>query len=187
MGKLLNSCRLFYLAHFSQPAKDRVIYRAIRRGKVRSVLELGMGDAVRSSRMIEAIKWTGGVAGVYYTGIDLFELSAAAGQNKLSLKAAHCKLKPTGARIRLVPGDLLTALAQAANEIGPCDLIVISADQAGESLTKAWFYIPRLLHPSTHVFVERADGEKTPASFELLPHDEVRRLAQASVPRRTAA
>ena len=187
MGKLLNSCRLFYLAHFSEPAGERVVYRAIRRGRVKSILEVGMGAAVRTTRMIEATRRSRGVSGICYTGIDLFELSSAASLDKLSLKAAHCTLKPTGARVRLIPGDPFTALAGAANEIGACDLIVISADQAGESLAKAWFYIPRLLHPTTQVFIERLGDAETPARFDLLPHDEVRRLARDSVPRRTAA
>lgn len=186
MGKLFNACRLIYLAYFSKPAGDRLIYRAIRRGKVKSVLELGLGCGLRTGRMFETVRRSQGSTGLCYTGIDLFELSPAADRARLSLKAAHCKLKPSGARVRLVPGDPFTALARAANEIGACDLIVIAADQAGESLNRAWFYIPRLLHPTTQVFVERP-GDGSMPNFESLSHDEVRRLAHASAPRRTAA
>jgi hypothetical protein len=184
MKKLLTFCRLAYLTHFSRPASDRVVYRTIRRIAASRILEIGMQQGLRSSRMIEVARKqrTDGV--VHYTGIDLFELSSSVPQ--LSLKAAHCRLQPTGARIRLVPGDPFSALASAANHIGPCDLIVIAASQDFESLGRAWFYVPRLLHASTQVYVERpGDGDHLPR-FELLGHDEIRRRAQTS-PRRTAA
>ncbi|HWB08581.1 MAG TPA: hypothetical protein VG826_05130 [Pirellulales bacterium] len=187
MGKLTNSCRLLYFAYFSQPAGDRPIYRAIRRQRAKSVLEIGIGSGLRASRMIEAMRRAAGGDGLRYAGIDLFELSPAAGPLKLSLKAAHCKLKPTGAKVRLVPGNPFEALASAANEIGVCDLILVTAGHDPDSLSRAWFYLPRLLHPGTHVYIERGREEGGPSSFELLSHDEIRRLAQAGMPRRTAA
>ena len=200
MGKLLTLSRLFYLAYFSQPARDRTLYRAVRQGAVNHILELGMGNGVRAGRLIEMARRTGLADTIHYTGIDLFELSPA-GKERLSLKAAHCQLKATRARVRLVPGDAFTALANAANDIGQCDLIVISANQHfcqrggdpqraagldGDSLTRAWFYVPRLLHPATQVFVEQAGEGKGPPRFELLAHDEIRRRAQSATRRRAA-
>jgi hypothetical protein len=185
MKKLLTRCHFAYLSYFSHPAKDRIVYRAIRRGGVSHILELGMEQGLRSSRMIDLAKHRQAEGTVRFTGIDLFE-SSAVGAAGISLKAAHCRLQATGARVRLVPGDPFNALATSANHVGPCDLIVISASQSGESLTKAWFYIPRLLRPATQVFLERPDGVKSPAHFEQLDHDEIRRLAQAAT-RRTAA
>lgn len=186
MGKLFGLCRLWHLAYFSRPAKDRPLYRAIRRGRVSRILELGIGDGVRSGRLIEIARRTHTAGPLYYTGVDLFE-SSSAGQGRLTLKAAHCRLKPTGARLRFVPGEVFTALACAANDIGPCDLIVISADQEqGDSLTKAWFYVPRLLHPATQIFLERPAEGSTPARFEQLGHNEIRRRALAAVRRKAA-
>lgn len=187
MGKLLNACRLFHLAYLSQPGGERPIYRAIRRHKARTILEIGMGAGLRSSRMIDAMWRSGGREGIRYAGIDLFELSPDAGASKLSLKSAHCQLKPTGAKVRLVPGDPFTALARAANEIGACDVIVVAAGHDSDSLSRAWFYVPRLLHPGTQVFVERAAAEPNLSIFDILGHDEIRRLAHAGMPRRTAA
>lgn len=184
MKKLLAFCRLGYLAYVSRPAKDRVLYRAIRRAAVSRILELGMECGRRSTRMVELARQVCHQA-PHYTGIDTFELSSPSAET-LSLKAAHCKLKPTGARIRLVPGDPFTALAGAANHIGPCDLIVIAVSQQGDSLDKAWFYLPRLLHPATLVYMEQSGGDNGPSHFELLPHDEIRRRAQAAN-RRSAA
>lgn len=187
MLTLINYCRLFYLAHLSQPVGERPIYRAIRRSRIRSILEIGMGAGRRTSRMIETMRRVCGNEGLHYTGIDLFELSPASDRPKLSLKQAHCKLKPTGARTRLVPGDPFTALARAANDIGPCDLIIVSAGHEPESLNRAWLYVPRLLHSTTLVFVEQPDGRTNVPSFQPLSHDDVRRRAKAGLPRRTAA
>ncbi len=183
MKKLLTYCRLAYLAYFSRPSKNRVLYRAIRRGGVSHILELGMEQGLRSVRMIDIATQTQTVQPVRFTGIDLFEMAAGGG---MSLKAAHCRLQATGARVRLVPGDPFSALANAANHLGPCDLIVIGAAQDGESLAKAWFYVPRLLKPTTRVFLEQASGDGSSTRFELIDHDEIRRLAQAAT-RRIAA
>jgi hypothetical protein len=178
MGKLLNACRFIYLAHLSQPAGERPIYRAIRRNRARSVLEIGMGAGLRACRMIEVMRRSAAGESIHYAGIDLF-------RPKLSLKSAHCKLKPTGAKVRLVPGDPFTGLARSANEIGACDVIVVAGGHDHDALSRAWFYVPRLLHAGTHVFVEQVAAETS--VFELLSHDEVRRLAHAGMPRRTAA
>lgn len=186
MRRLLDAIRLAHLAYFSKPASDRVIYRAIRRTRARKILELGVRAGQRARRMIEvATRCAGGP--VSYAGIDLFELREPAENDGHSLKEAHSLLKPTGARVRLIPGDPFTALARMANEIGPCDLVVIASDQPAESLERAWFYVPRLLHAATSVFIERPSSEQTPARFELLAHDEIRRRAARRAPRRRAA
>lgn len=186
MAKLFNSVRLFYLAYLSKPVGNRVIYRSIVRGRAKRVLEIGLGQGVRACRMIETMQRASHEQPVSYCGIDLFELSHGHRSAGLSLKAAHCKLKPTGARVRLVPGDPFSALAAMANTIGACDVIVIAAGHEADSLQRAWFYVPRLLHSTTQVFVEQTGDGKTPI-FESLSHDEIRRRAQAGMPRRTAA
>jgi hypothetical protein len=186
MKELLAACRAFYLAYLSKPAKDRVLYRALRRAPVKRILEIGMEPGRRSGRLIEFARKTWPAETLCYTGIDLFELSPAGRREGMSLKSAHCKLQASGARVRLVPGDALSALSAAANQLGQCDLIVISAPQDAQALEKAWFYVPRLLHPATRVFVETSDGGSAGTRFELIDHDEIRRRANASH-RRTAA
>lgn len=186
MAKLLDYCRSGYLAYLSRPTADRVVYRAIRRAGVTRILELGMHDALRTRRMLDLVRRLRGSEGLCYTGIDLFE-SSPDGRARLPLKSAHCLLQAVGGRIRLVPGDPFSALSRAANSIGPCDLIVVSADQRGESLDRAWFYVPRLLHAATLVYVGEPGQNGVGGRFELLGHDEISRRAQAAAPRRTAA
>ena len=60
-------------AWFSQPACDRMIYRMIRKFKIRSILEIGMGSGKRAENMIQLCHRYGAGTSVRYSGIDLFE------------------------------------------------------------------------------------------------------------------
>lgn len=184
MRKLLESVWLAHLSYFSKPAGDRILYRTLRRIRAAKILELGVGHGHRARRMIKAASRR--AAPVSYAGIDLFESRTPSGDG-LTLKQAHALLRPTEARIRLIPGDPFAALARMANEIGPCDLIVIGADQPADSLERAWFYLPRLLHAATAVFHETAASGEAPAHFQPVSHEEIRRRASLCGARRRAA
>jgi hypothetical protein len=64
----------------------------------------------------------------------------------------------TGAQLRLVPGDPLSALARCANSLANTDLLIISAGHDPAGLEPAWFYIPRMLHAGSLVFLEEQTG-----------------------------
>ena len=174
-----NRLRFFYLSYLSKPVSDRLIYRAIPRRKVLKIVEVGVGRGVRAERMIEAAGFSSPAGQVQYTGIDVFEARSASDGPGLTLKTAHRLLKATGARIRLLPGDPFSALARAANTLMGTDLVVISADQDAHSLARAWFYLPRMLHPRSLVYWE----ERLPGSHEavlrLVPLAEIAGLAAA--------
>jgi hypothetical protein len=58
------------------------------------------------------------------------------------------------------------------------DLLVISADVTGESLVKAWFYVPRMLTESSRVFLaDSVDGKPV---FRLLKRLEIEQLASTA-------
>lgn len=181
MGGML---RQLYLAWFSQPAGERFIYRHIRRARAHRLLELGVGTTLRSQRMIETAARAQGQR-VEFTGVDLFELRPQTGAEGVSLRLAHRQLAKTGARVRLVPGDPLSALSRVANGLGPQDLVLISADQDRDSLAAAWFYVPRLLTPATQVYLEEA-AEGHAATWRLLSHEEIATLAAPKRQRRAA-
>ena len=94
-----------------------------------------------------------------------------------------------GARTQLIPGDPLAALACSANSLPDTDLLIIRADQLGESMEQAWYYVPRMLHTHSLVLVEQADRE----GYEVLLRADVQRKARAidrarrSVARRSVA
>jgi hypothetical protein len=170
--------RYYYLSWFSQPAADRPLYQELHSREVRSIVEMGIGQGVRTRRLFEvALKPSHASEPLRYTGIDLFE---ARGKESLglSLKQAFAHLKTEHVKIQLVPGDPLMALSRAANSLAATDVLIISADQQGEALTQAWKYIPRMLHEGSQVYVEQPGKKSGETKFQLLPQVEIARLAR---------
>ena len=174
-GAILRSTWLLY---FSQPANDRALYKAVKGRAFRSVLELGLGDGTRTTRLLEVLSWEAGNLPLKYTGIDLFE-GRPAGQKGLTLKQAFATIRAPEVKVQLVPGTPYDGLLRCANGLPDTDLIIISADQTAGDLERAWKYFPRTLHNETLILREQtAQGGKT--VFQPLPVTEVHRLARES-------
>lgn len=167
--------KLFYLLHLSKPRADRTVYQTIRNTPVRSVLELGIGDGQRASRIIALASPQNDGEQVAYTGIDVFEAGSCHSKANLSLKQAYRQLRPLGAKLRLLPGDPMAVLPQVANTLGQFDLVVISAEAVAGQTPRAWFYLQRLLHPKSIVLVQE-DGRE----------GEFRRLSLAEIESRSS-
>ncbi len=183
-ASLLKYC---YLAYAAKPAAERRLYRIIRRQRAGRIVELGIGDTVRAQRMIAVSGRYRGQEEVSYTGIDLFEARPEE-HSALSLKQAYKQLTPSGARLKLLPGDPYSALARSANSLLNTDLIIIGADQDADSLERAWFYVPRMLHGNSTVLIEHV-GEQPEAErrYHQLPAEDIAQLAELAAPRRRAA
>ncbi len=123
---------------------------------------------------------------VRFTGIDLFEMRPDSG-SRMSLKQSHRMMHKLEARVQLVPGDPFAALARNANSLLDTDLILIRADQLGDAMQRAWFYVPRMLHSESLVLVEQTHAAGKDASYDVLDRAAVQRLAGASMPLRRAA
>lgn len=175
--------KYFWLAYGSKPVGERALYRLIARHKPRRIMEIGLGTATRSRRLIEvALRYAAG-AEVYFVGVDQFE-TREAGQPRLTLKESHRLLKETKAQVQLVPGDPLSALGRMANRIRDIELLLVSAEVEPAAMDAAWFYIPRTLHGTARVLVEQpaADGKATVWNAVSRPELEQR----ARRPRRAA-
>ena len=171
--------KYLWLAYLSKPRHDRQIYRLIRRSKVRSIVEVGIGDGLRAERMIGLARRCSEQP-VRYTAIDLFEAREDA-EAGLTLKEAYRQLKSTGARVQVVPGDPLSALSRVANSLTNTDLLLISGEQDEASLAAAWFYVPRMLHQNSHVLIEEPGA--TEYSWRLVDRLEIQSLAKRQEPR----
>jgi len=161
--------RRLYLRWFSRPGSDRCIYRNAPWGQIHSIVELGLGRGRRALRLIELAAETVAAGEIRYTGIDLFEARTATDPPGLTMLDAYRLLKPTGVRVRLAPGDPYAALRARANELRQTDLLVISAAIDQDALAQAWFYIPRMLHSASQVFVETTGPQGRTAFRRLLP------------------
>jgi hypothetical protein len=186
---LLNANRLkyLYLSYLSRPASDRVLYRAIGRRNVRKFLEIGVGPSRRTLRMIDLAGRVSQGESVRYAAIDMFEARPPGGTPGLSLKEAHKLLKSTGAQVQLIPGDPASALARSANALMNMDLVIISAEHDEASLAEAWFYLPRMLHANSAVYLETKAATAAGANqLTLLAADEIARRATPKRTRRAA-
>lgn len=177
--------RYLYLAHLSKPAGDRVIYRAIRRGNARRILEIGIGSADRTVRLVNLAMRGAGEQSVRYAAIDLFEARGADKPAGVSVKEMHRLLSPSGAQVQLIPGDPAQAVARAANALANMDLVLISADYDTASLGGAWFYVPRMLHATSRVYLESRASEAGNV-FRLIPAAQIESLAVECRRRRAA-
>jgi hypothetical protein len=149
------SLRAFHLAWLSQPSGDRAVYRAIRKRRATKIVEFGVGDLRRATRMIRMAAIASPSAAIHYAGIDEFELRRSGA--KLPLKAAWQRLRQTGAKVRLAPGDPFSALARCANDLAGADIVVISLDVSRDSLAKAAMYLPRIAGPGALILAEALD------------------------------
>ena len=120
---------------------------------------------------------------VKYSGFDPFD-ARDGDVGPLSVKQAHRVLKPLGAAVRLVPGYPGDTLAAWANSLMGTDLLLVSADVDLESLDRAWFYVPRMLHERSLVLNESVEGEAR--RWDAVPLSQIHERA-AAFPRRRAA
>ena len=183
----LTRLRYLYLAYFSKPVGDRVLYRAIRRVRARRILEIGIGSPARTLRLVDLARRGAGAEAVRYAALDPFEARAADKPRGMTLKETHQLLSSTRAQVQLIPGEVAQALARAANALQNMDLVVISADYDGASLGEAWFYVPRMLHARSRVYLESRLPERPGTSLRLMAASEIERLAAGCRRRRTAA
>jgi hypothetical protein len=80
----------------------------------------------------------------------------------------------------------VAALAQAANSLPNVDVVVIAACHSEASLGEAWFYMPRMLHPRSVVYLETRDPGTGATTLRVLSPGEIQSLAAAGRRRRAA-
>ncbi len=170
-----------YLRFFSKPVDERKIYRAIARQQARRFVEIGIGQADRTKRMLAVAGRFHDRKQLAYTGIDLFEDRPASAPG-LSLKYTHQLLRPLVGKFQLAPGDPHSVLKRHANTLVQSDIIVVTGNPDDKTLLAAWFYVPRMLHSNTCVFVVKNSGEDTENHIQLVSRQEITRLAFLSPP-----
>ncbi len=182
---LIGQLRLFHFCYFSNPPATRPIYRAIRRSRALKIVELGIGDGSRAMRMIAVAKRASPDRDVEYCGLDRFEDQAGSAGPRLTLKGAHRLLGDAGVRVRLVPGDPTESIVRIANSLGKVDLLILPAELESPSIARVWFFVPRMLHRRSIVFIEREqpDGRH---ELDVMPRQTIDGLAAAGAVRRAA-
>ena len=129
--------------------------------------------------MIALAQRSAGDQPVRYAGIDQFE--ARPGDASFPLKHAHSLLHSQAYEVRLVPGEVASALKRCANELRGTDLVVISAEISSAALEAAWHLLPRMLHKDSQVWMERG-GKR----FDVLGPADLRQQTMGKKARRAA-
>jgi len=184
VGSLLRSS---YLLYFSQPLADRAVYKAVTGRKVRTIVEIGIGLAGRTQRLLEVAAWRRDCLPLRYTGIDLFEARPSHAPG-VSLKQAFAQLRLPNVKVQLVPGDPYSALRRVANSLTGTDLLLIAGDQDAESLARAWTWLPRMLTQKSLIFLEEPAAKPGQKHWRSLKLQEIEEHAsKASRAHRRAA
>ena len=176
VGSLISNT---YLLYFSQPASDRFLFKAVKGKPIRSVVEIGVGDGLRTERLLEVLAWQPDNLPLRYTAIDLFEARPKS-QAGMTLKQAFSKIRREGVKVQLVPGDAYSALLRTANQLTETDLLVISADQDAAALEHALIYLPRMLHPQSLIYQEYPDAKSKGMLYRQLTLADIQRQAAAA-------
>ncbi|MEX0642392.1 MAG: hypothetical protein WD468_06810 [Pirellulales bacterium] len=173
-----------YLAYLSQPKCERELYRLVKARQVSRIVEVGISNVARSTRLIEVAQRYADDQKVCYTGLDWFDARGSE-LTTLTLKQVHCALQLTGAQVRLIPGPPGHSLAAAANAHQNTDLIIVSPQVSDDDLFRAWYYVPRMLRDQSVVLREHdvAEGQSV---FAKLSASELAERAGQSAPRRAA-
>jgi hypothetical protein len=135
--------------------------------------------------MIEVAKLASPRQEVHYVGFDLFEGRSESDGPGLTLKAAHQLLRRDGVRVQLIPGNLADSLVRVANSLGKVDLLILPAALESAPFARMWFFVPRILHEQSLVFVERP-SENGQTLLEIKPRCEIDDLASLGVRRQAA-
>jgi hypothetical protein len=182
---VLSRIRLFCSCHFSKSQSDRPLYRAISQSHARKIVELGVSTGQRAVRMIEIARLASPGQEIHYIGLDPFEGRSEGDGPGLTLKAAHQLLRGDGIRVQLVPGNLADSLVRVANSLGKIDLLIVPSALESASFVRTWFFVPRMLHDESVVFIERTldDGQML---LEIKPRNEIDALASAGIRRQAA-
>jgi hypothetical protein len=135
--------------------------------------------------MIEVARLASPQQAIHYVGVDRFEDRSESDGPGLTLKAAHQLLRKDGVRVQLVPGNPSDVVERIANSLGKVDVLIVPGDFDSPSQARAWFFVPRMLHEDSLVFVERLrdDGLRV---LEIKPRQEIEALASTGARRRAA-
>jgi hypothetical protein len=175
-----------YLRHFAKPPHDQSLFRLVHRHAIAKLALLGMSDLERTMRLIEVAQADNGGVGIELIGVDKFEMRSAAEGQGTTLKSAHRFFAAKAIKARLLPGDPQSVLTASANSITGVDLLLIAADQDRESLSRAWFYVPRILSATAEVLIEEPQGKAGEFVWREIGRDELTQLANKPRHRRAA-
>ncbi len=135
----------------------------IRRSHSRRIMEIGVYNAENAYTMIQAAMENTPPSQVEYYGFDYF--------TSYTDQQIEKKLRETGAKITLIPGDTMDTLPEAAETLPEMDLIFIDAGKTEQEATSDWTHASRLMHNTTAVYIHNADFPGVHRTVQKIPRD----------------
>ena len=163
MGRTFGLFGKIWLNNFVKPVEERVLMKYLLEHDVERLLELGVGTLERTERLLGAVS----SRPLRYVGIDPFESRSASDPPGVSLREAHRRLSKQ-TQSQLVPGPVDATLARVCNHIGVFDMVIVANGLDDRSLERVWFFVRRLVRPTSAVFHQLPDGRWTPLSRDEL-------------------
>lgn len=176
MPRKLGLLGRIWLNHFTKPAEERVLVKHVLEHDVRDLLEIGLGTLERTERLLSTMD----SPTVRYVGLDLFESRAVGDPPGVTLKEAHRRLTKRCA-VQLVPGDVSGSLARICNHVGVFDMVLVANGIDTRSVERVWFFVRRLVRPTSAVFEQATDGR-----WQLLTRDQLDARAHQVLGRQAA-
>lgn len=141
----------FRTTRLSKPAEERSLYQATHKRSVHSVLQVGVGDGARATKLVQWLDRQGS-SELRYAAIDMFEAEGG-----IALKDFHALLKGVGAKPLLVPGTLAMGLPRVVSTIGTVDLLLLNTDVDAFDDPIAQSFLSRIVHEETIVIATDED------------------------------
>lgn len=106
--------------------EDKKLFRRIESLAVGSLLDISVGNGIRSLAMLQSLTHKGHSTPLQYIAIDEFEM----GGNSLTLREFHKQLREYPAKAQLVPMSIDAGLDRVVRTYGQVDLIIWGNPQA---------------------------------------------------------
>lgn len=165
-----------WLNNFAKPQEERVLVQYLQSHPVERMLEIGVGTLERAERVLGAAS----SKTLRYVGIDPFESRSPQDQPGVSLKEAHQRLGQK-ASCQFIPGPVDTTLARVCNHIGLFDMVAVSNGLDDRALERVWFFVRRVVKPTSAVFHQSAEG-----AWSEVARDELDRRSRQVLGRQAA-
>lgn len=168
----------FHLAKLkwlSGTREQRLVSRVVLRRQPRNIVELGLSDCSRTTRIMDCAVCYAAPASIQYTGIDFFD-GRPAGDNPLPLKEAYRQFRSRGVNVRLIPGTPASGSEMIYSAGVHPDLVVIDARVTDADLAGAWRRLAdTMAEGSVAIRIRNRDGK---VMLDELSLDAVRELGR---------
>ncbi|MDR3108169.1 MAG: hypothetical protein LBU65_00575 [Planctomycetaceae bacterium] len=172
----MNFFHFIYLTHFSKPADERIIYRAIRSKPPRLMVECNIQRGVRMMRMLDLVKRTVTSQNSFeYVCTDPFEGRTEIDGPGLSLRKTHKLISQLNLRHRCIPAPVEVGIMHLSRSVRNVDFLVAATPNLDWLASKGALLASTLTTDAT-VFLKAING-----TFQHLTTEQFQQMVNTAV------